>query len=155
MKGATWLAAASYWSDLCFNPRAREGRDILQPPLGCPCIVSIHAPVKGATAHFVLDPRMADVSIHAPVKGATQWWSCNHWVVQVSIHAPVKGATFAVVSRLHRPCRFNPRAREGRDNSTALVSRRRICFNPRAREGRDTNTSTHASNVSQFQSTRP
>ena len=35
---------------LRFNPRAREGRDLLRPDRGVALlIVSIHAPVKGAT----------------------------------------------------------------------------------------------------------
>ena len=78
-------------------------------------IVSIHAPVKGATELFLksfiilpcFNPRTREgcdldrmatgeeiiVSIHAPVKGAT----CFRCVIcchkPVSIHAPVKGAT--------------------------------------------------------------
>ena len=32
---------------------------------------------------------------------------------------------------------FNPRAREGRDDTSEPVNRRNDCFNPRAREGRD------------------
>jgi len=54
--------------------------------------VSIHAPVKDATKHTVLDCETFEVSIHAPVKDATRGrvgWS--------------------------RLGRFNPRAREGRD----------------------------------------
>lgn len=33
-----------------FNPRAREGRDARRHVLADACLVSIHAPVKGATA---------------------------------------------------------------------------------------------------------
>ncbi len=44
-------------------------------------IVSIHAPVKGATpSHYTSDPSGV-VSIHAPVKGATvcaQYCRCGH-----------------------------------------------------------------------------
>ena len=32
---------------------------------------------------------------------------------------------------------FNPRARDGRDNSARQISRLSLCFNPRARDGRD------------------
>jgi len=81
-----------------------------------PLLVSIHAPVKGATwlATFVglavgFNPRAregrdahaagaglhVEVSIHAPVKSATflqrLWAEIEH----VSIHAPVKSATCA------------------------------------------------------------
>ena len=56
---------------LSFNPRAREGRDIPTRTTLATALVSIHAPVKGATrcrAHSIC---FAGVSIHAPVKGAT------------------------------------------------------------------------------------
>ena len=33
--------------------------------------ISIHAPVKGATATIYSDIKNASISIHAPVKGAT------------------------------------------------------------------------------------
>ncbi len=58
---------------MCFNPRAREGRDaIIEDVLEEIQYVSIHAPVKGATqAVLVLQVFLKTVSIHAPVKGAT------------------------------------------------------------------------------------
>ncbi len=34
-------------------------------------VVSIHAPVQGATAHRLLSSLKVQVSIHAPVQGAT------------------------------------------------------------------------------------
>ena len=57
-------------------------------------VISIHAPVKGATHDGPVERTVTDISIHAPVKGAT----CNStYTVQlpgiISIHAPVKGAT--------------------------------------------------------------
>ena len=94
MKGATLLAAA-------------PGQLVL---------VSIHAPVKGATSRVdvghvaasCFNPRPREggdtansalpadsrvVSIHAPVKGATRPLAGNLPFLRVSIHAPVKGAT--------------------------------------------------------------
>ena len=55
-----------------FNPRTREGCDlqdyraklVITP-------ISIHAPVKGATAFLVPADNNDRISIHAPVKGAT------------------------------------------------------------------------------------
>ncbi len=48
VKGATAAPSPSATTE-CFNPRAREGRD-LPPRLPHPHrLVSIHAPVKGAT----------------------------------------------------------------------------------------------------------
>ena len=59
-------------------------------------VVSIHAPVKGATLALmgVVTGGIA-VSIHAPVKGATHRHRLRLGLKSVSIHAPVKGATSA------------------------------------------------------------
>jgi len=59
----------------CFNPRAREGRDIDSP----------------------LVVKRPDVSIHAPVKDATRGLGQNESALSVSIHAPVKDATFRII----------------------------------------------------------
>ena len=56
-------------------------------------LVSIHAPVWGATAFSFLFLFDFDVSIHAPVWGATDDVLANRPVPVVSIHAPVWGAT--------------------------------------------------------------
>ena len=56
-------------------------------------VVSIHAPVKGATLTVSLTSLLTHVSIHAPVKGATKSRSTSVMPAAVSIHAPVKGAT--------------------------------------------------------------
>ncbi len=56
-------------------------------------MVSIHAPVKGATGEDVARTYATKVSIHAPVKGATGRAVGEGVVEVVSIHAPVKGAT--------------------------------------------------------------
>ncbi len=40
------------------------------------------------------------ISIHAPVKGATRLVSCAHVLIQISIHAPVKGATLLLSTRM-------------------------------------------------------
>ena len=56
----------------CFNPRAREGRDLL-----IPMAIAIEL----------------NVSIHAPARGATRKRSCVYPFIKVSIHAPARGAT--------------------------------------------------------------
>ncbi len=58
-----------------------------------PGAVSIHAPVRGATAGAPTVEQAVGVSIHAPVRGATRlsFSACMNYVV--SIHAPVRGAT--------------------------------------------------------------
>ena len=98
--------------------------------------VSIHAPVRGATPRSSTRYRGDCVSIHAPVRGATR---CSDLRVSdmVSIHAPVRGATtVALVIPPFDHC-FNPRARTGRDASSASDARSKSSFNPRARTGRD------------------
>ncbi len=71
MKGATWVSS-------CFSESL---------------LVSIHAPVKGATKELIEKQGKAFVSIHAPVKGATKMCRSIRRQPDVSIHAPVKGAT--------------------------------------------------------------
>ena len=56
-------------------------------------IVSIHAPVWGATKDEITDTDDTQVSIHAPVWGATDNEAVRTYAVNVSIHAPVWGAT--------------------------------------------------------------
>ncbi len=145
---------------MSFNPRAREGRDPVDRVIRAASMpVSIHAPVKGATAALRLhgidaacfNPRAREgrdasgatpamrrcaVSIHAPVKGATRA-SPDRAASRVSIHAPVKGATPQCRSPRTIDRRFNPRAREGRDTARAAAIEQLARFNPRAREGRD------------------
>ena len=84
---------------------------------GSTAIVSIHAPVRGATKRIrtphksrtCFNPRAREgrdrrsnrmlevgnvVSIHAPVRGATIYADGKVYLVAVSIHAPVRGATW-------------------------------------------------------------
>ena len=57
-------------------------------------IISIHAPMKGATKLNAPPIPVTAISIHAPMKGATcqSWWDSPN--IHISIHAPMKGATF-------------------------------------------------------------
>ncbi len=72
MKGATTDKRPPDKTIICFNPRAREGRDSAKlDALDDIISVSIHAPVKGATNVCPVIVRESLVSIHAPVKGAT------------------------------------------------------------------------------------
>ena len=54
----------------------------------------------GATRHFATSCCLALVSIHAPVVGATSGGTEIAEVDQVSIHAPVVGATWLLAIRL-------------------------------------------------------
>ena len=99
-------------------------------------VISIHAPVKGATQGYVHGADVACISIHAPVKGAThrraRWAhqsdfnprsregsdaeeNAQSGVQLISIHAPAKGATRSARSPTQGRADFNPRSREGSD----------------------------------------
>ena len=54
-----------------FNPRTRTGCDWRCRPCRMDCIVSIHAPARGATNQLAQEVRFQGVSIHAPARGAT------------------------------------------------------------------------------------
>ena len=83
--------AAQMW--LYFNPRSREGSDEKPFIIAVIRVISIHAPVKGATWRHRVLQIILTISIHAPVKGATPVGYLYHHDRQISIHAPVKGAT--------------------------------------------------------------
>ena len=101
---------------VCFNPRARMGRDLCQPIINVSCStfqstrphgarlgnkvvnlsllhVSIHAPAWGATPTVIFIGLAAAVSIHAPAWGATAHLATVQCQKTVSIHAPAWGAT--------------------------------------------------------------
>src|SRR5271157_5926998 len=104
------------WAVLCFNPRARAGRDgrdsdpgnmvdLFQStrPRGArppdsstdqvPTIVSIHAPARGAT-RTVTPHSSASLFQSTRPRGARQALSdLVSTVIGVSIHAPARGAT--------------------------------------------------------------
>ena len=99
-----------------FNPRSREGSDVVGRCYERLFLISIHAPAKGATtekcvrtkkrntfqstlprrerqAEFQINPIKVSISIHAPAKGATGPGDEYIELVKISIHAPAKGAT--------------------------------------------------------------
>ena len=138
---------------ICFNSRAREGRDLTREQADVLMHVSIHAPARGATDGAIHSTYRFFVSIHAPARGATG----------------ISGMSFP-------PICFNSRAREGRDAGVVSLSGRNQvsihapargatgvagkyaaarCFNSRAREGRDGARTQDCRDVSSFQFTRP
>ena len=60
-----------YFLHIHFNPRSREGSDVLFYLYSPFRIISIHAPAKGATNSSKSGWSQAIISIHAPAKGAT------------------------------------------------------------------------------------
>ena len=100
---------------LYFNPRSREGSDIIIIAFQFLFVISIHAPAKGATSFQIFfqktfsfqstlprreRPMLTEwinfnhgISIHAPAKGATKSAFKTLPLSNISIHAPAKGAT--------------------------------------------------------------
>ena len=66
------------------------------------------------------NPREYVISIHAPVKGATPEEDHGRGHRHISIHAPVKGATPTTPPRSRKATYFNPRSREGSDWSDPM-----------------------------------
>ena len=147
---------------MCFNPRARVGRDLSSlstrlweslfqstRPRGARHhfwwtvrawgeFVSIHAPAWGATRKLTPHIPPYYVSIHAPAWGATIKRIMGVNLEDVSIHAPAWGATIRFSVVLWYRVGFNPRARVGRDMYYGFeTSDENAGFNPRARVGRD------------------
>ena len=86
-------------------------------------MISIHAPVKGATCPPCRIQEYLEISIHAPVKGATLPRFQTVQSVAISIHAPVKGATRCWRISRAGSRNFNPRSREGSDAFQQLYDR--------------------------------
>ena len=57
------------------------------------------------------------ISIHAPAKGATSLLKTHCLKHSISIHAPAKGATIFSTPIRDRSHDFNPRSREGSDET--------------------------------------
>ena len=80
-----------------------------------------------------------------------------HWFpsTDISIHAPAKGATLGRGIFLFYAWNFNPRTREGCDNSTKYILPPGRNFNPRTREGCDIIHFQLSGSPIKFQSTHP
>ena len=91
-------------------------------------LVSIHAPVRGATIFHLHHIGKEEVSIHAPVRGATNTQFGLTGPALVSIHAPVRGATHFPRPECGNKSCFNPRTREGCDNAIQWVLLRLFPF---------------------------
>ena len=80
---------------LChFNPRSHERSDTARQPGGYLCIISIHAPTRGATTSVEALSVSMGISIHAPTRGATLSLRISNHSLSISIHAPTRGATY-------------------------------------------------------------
>ena len=135
--GATFFFVAPLASRMCFNPRARVGRDDGSHHAASREYVSIHAPAWGATLLSRSLCALQTVSIHAPAWGATSLLVSLPPQPGVSIHAPAWGATRSDHARSVDGTFQSTRPRGARRLARCARADRRLCFNPRARVGRD------------------
>ncbi len=77
-----------------FNPRSREGSDVLSLFYKQKQGVSIHAPARGTTVSVNVASTRSIVSIHVPARGTTCSVSIPGEQCGVSIHVPARGTTF-------------------------------------------------------------
>ena len=123
---------------ICFNPRARVGRDgRVFALLGDRVCFNPRARVGRDIGKEKVSNRERVVSIHAPAWGATLPVRITVWVDSFQSTRP-RGARPATTDAFTRATTgFNPRARVGRDTQPHgfVLSLNR--FNPRARVGRD------------------
>ena len=158
--GARPTTAYTHGLMICFNPRARMGRDqtadtsntgLSKVSTHAPAwgatnlkelvnrlqLVSTHAPAWGATCLLVYKPLAVVVSTHAPAWGATHCQNCSTWAGGVSTHAPAWGATTLLhwqdVLFKFQPTRPHGARRHILSRKMGVYS----SFNPRARMGRD------------------
>ena len=113
-KGATLTAVAVSCCTQNFNPRSREGSDIIRLGLDVDKTISIHAPAKGATLPIRWRSAFAEFQSTLPRRErqiiyAARWKRYGFqstlprrerqisaqkmMLIQISIHAPAKGAT--------------------------------------------------------------
>ena len=100
-----------------FNPRSREGSDVY--PAG-----------------FFVSTTLFQSTL--PRGERRSAGNCSVNCTRISIHAPARGATSDRLPQLSLSSNFNPRSREGSDlSSSGTSSIQSRNFNPRSREGSD------------------
>ena len=141
---------------LCFNPRARTGRDSRDTLSGRVYrSVSIHAPARGATTDIPSECCTNAFQSTRPHGARPMHEAGKPAFVRVSIHAPARGATSASDVRQAAATGFNPRARTGRDWSRAALISSIDLFQSTRPHGARPSASMALACFSSFQSTRP
>ena len=107
--GRLWQAVSN------FNPRSREGSD------------------RTLSEHR----RSRHISIHAPARGATVPNNGLTTILVFQSTLPRGERPRPCCNYEHTDCNFNPRSREGSDDSYSDVRPAYTDFNPRSREGSD------------------
>jgi len=96
------------------------------------------------------------VSIHAPLRGATLPKGQAHKGTDVSIHAPLRGATLCAMTRIRANEGFNPRTPAGCDERFPSYRLMRCTsFNPRTPAGCDRNATPYRHHQYRFNPRTP
>ena len=155
-RGATRGSRNSPRPHRCFNPRAREGRDLFVRDLDAVVVpVSIHAPARGATRPVNTAPLRAITFQSTRPRGARRRCAVSRATCSSFNPRAREGRDLPAAPPAMRGRSFNPRAREGRDPCACIPGRTCGGFNPRAREGRDASHWPSSPSMVSFQSTRP
>ena len=119
-----------------FNPRSREGSDWYSQAIPTVLIISIHAPVKGATCIPFVAFSLRDISIHAPVKGATLYILSNPLdvVFQSTLPWRERHGKYLVNEEQYKFQSTLPWRERHKNLNIDIIF---FNFNPRSREGSD------------------
>ena len=109
-----------------FPPAPFPGSARISCEPGIHMIVSIHAPMRGATKVTFPNDNLPSISIHAPMRGATKGLSSRRLEISISIHAPLRGATSKTANAGTTEFTFNSRIQVGCDICKHLFMHR--CF---------------------------
>ena len=118
-KGATPEPMRIFPTPDHFNPRSREGSDVLYAYIGLKSRDFNPRSREGSDKNTNENGMECSISIHAPAKGATIANTVKSLEENISIHAPAKGATSSACSARPTNPYFNPRSREGSDRKYA------------------------------------
>ena len=117
--------------------------------------ISIHAPTRGATAHYEIKIACGGISIHAPTRGATtvcKVYGTFAWNFNPRSHEGSDASLYTVMSG---SLNFNPRSHEGSDQDWNRFYLGDGYFNPRSHEGSDATAQMLYFHICIFQSTLP
>ncbi len=146
--GARLWRSYSWRRQVCFNPRARTGRDNSVASVNGAFVFQSTRPHGARPLYIGLRHRWYDVSIHAPAWGATIAMPCGELFQSTRPHGArrqIRTSQLAFQSTRPRG------ARRANPSAAARIS----SFNPRARTGRDAHPVDGVVSEVLFQSTRP
>ena len=140
----------------CFNPRARVGRDAAGT-LPCPAQSGFNPRARVGRDRTMVSTSafQAEFQSTRPRGARPDIRRASHLPRLVSIHAPAWGATPASRRLRSRCCRFNPRARVGRDLRAYGNGPQVTLFQSTRPRGARLDPDHVSSNRQKFQSARP